>query len=189
MNIKSLQALADLLHERNEIDRQIAETIGRPVERGHVGEFIAADVFNIRLEDSATNKGNDGVFNAGPLEGLRVNVKFYGKREGCLDLVLKDTPDHYLVLTGAKRATTTSRGTTRPWTIEAVYLFEAESLVSALTERGCKLGTATSVADQFWEKAQVWPTQVNAALPVTAEQNAALQLFSPRVITAKQAPI
>lgn len=52
-----LQYLAKLLRERNAVDARIADLIGRPVERGHLGEYIAAAVFDIELAKTATHKG------------------------------------------------------------------------------------------------------------------------------------
>ena len=96
--------LAELLRRRNEIDGEIARLIGRPAERGHIGEFIAAHLFGLRLADSATNRALDGWFTTGPLAGRSVNVKFYGRHEGILDMTERGTVDYYLVLTGVKSA-------------------------------------------------------------------------------------
>ena len=54
----SLAHLAALLRERNRIERLVAETVGRPGERGHVGEFIASVVFDIELHESASAKAS-----------------------------------------------------------------------------------------------------------------------------------
>jgi hypothetical protein len=48
---------------------------------GHLGEWIASQVFDIALEVSAVAEGIDGVFRSGALEGSMVNVKWYLKRE------------------------------------------------------------------------------------------------------------
>jgi hypothetical protein len=167
------------LKERNAIDAKIAALIGRPVERGHLGEYIGGAVFNINLAPTATNSGSDGVFQSGPLTGRSVNVKFYGKREGCLDLVAHGGPDYYLVLTGAKAAAASSRGATRPLVIEAVYLFEGAALLSALSKRTPppKIGIATSVANEYWDAAEIWPRTVSAALKLTDRQRQTLLQF------------
>src|SRR4051794_10887323 len=44
-----LARLADLLREKNAIDREIAAVLGRPALQGHAGEYIAAAVFDIEL--------------------------------------------------------------------------------------------------------------------------------------------
>ncbi len=67
MDMTLLGKLSELLHRRNEIDARIATLIGRPAERGHVGEVIAAEILNIGLAPTATEEGNDGAFNSGPL--------------------------------------------------------------------------------------------------------------------------
>ncbi len=70
-----LRRLAALIRQRNGIEREISEIIGRPAHPRHMGEFLAARIFNIRLSDSATTKGIDGHFVDGPLAGKSVNVK------------------------------------------------------------------------------------------------------------------
>jgi hypothetical protein len=55
-----VEKLAQLIHERNRISEEIARIIGRPALSGHIGEYIASKIFNIRLEESAISKGIDG---------------------------------------------------------------------------------------------------------------------------------
>src|SRR3989442_1386327 len=55
-----LEHLAALLRRRNEIDAEIGAAIGRPPTSGHLGEYVAAVVFGIKLEASAAAKGIDG---------------------------------------------------------------------------------------------------------------------------------
>ncbi len=100
MDATTIAKLADLIHTRNAVAEQITTLIDRPAEIGHVGEFIAAEVFDIALEESATNKGFDGRFRSGTLAGKTVDVKWYAKKEGLVDLRLEFLPDYYLVLTG-----------------------------------------------------------------------------------------
>jgi hypothetical protein len=52
---------------------------------GHLGEWIAAQVFDIELEGSAVAAAIDGRFRSDPLQGQTVNTKWYFKREGLLD--------------------------------------------------------------------------------------------------------
>lgn len=120
MTNDQLSETARLLHERNRIDARIAEIIGRPMTSGHLGEWIASEVFGIELEHSASAKSLDGRFRAGPLHGKTVNVKWYLKREGILDMTDADTLDYYLVMTGPSSAAASSAGSTRPWCIENV---------------------------------------------------------------------
>lgn len=65
--VTPLERLAALLRQRNSIDADISSLIARPALPGHIGEFIAAAVFDIQLEGSATRAGYDGVFRSGSL--------------------------------------------------------------------------------------------------------------------------
>lgn len=152
-----MKRLASLLKERNDIDYGIAEIVGRPAEKGHVGEYIASKVFGLELESSATTAGYDGRFSSGPLAGKTANVKWYAKREGILDVNLKHLPDFFLVLAGPVTAPASTAGTTRPWVIAEAFLFETSPLIERLNERGVKIGTATSVIKSEWETARVYP--------------------------------
>lgn len=176
--MKQLEELAALLRRRNEIDEKIAAHLHRPALNGHIGEFVASEVFGIRLADSATQRGFDGHFEAGPLAGKSVDVKYYGKQEGILDLPAHgDYPDFYLVLAGPLSAPGSSRGGTRPFVIDAAFLFESATLIPALRERGIRLGTATSVAKAFWRDALVYPKARSPHLTLSTEQMVALDAF------------
>lgn len=175
--MENLDALARLIRQKNAVDAQIASHLGRPAHIGHAGEFIAAQIFDILLHDSATTAGSDGHFRSGPLAGRSVNVKWYGKHEGLLDLALKSPPDLYLVLAGPKAAAISSRGTTRPWVVRHAFLFDARALHALLEARGVKLGTATSVAAAVWDAAEIYPASSNQLLALTAPQTDALSLF------------
>jgi hypothetical protein len=176
----ALRRLAELLATRNGISKQITAVTGRPAQIGHLGEFIASRLFDLALEASAINKGFDGRFRSGPLAGKTVNVKWYGKQEGLVDIRLDCLPDYYLVLTGPAGRGTTSRGEDRPWLIEAVYFFEAQPLVDALRRGGVKIGVATSVAQEYWHQAQVYPTSSGGPVELTSEQREAIALFGAR---------
>jgi len=97
------------LRPKNEVDARIA-LIGRLAQMDHVGEYIASKVFGIALEHSAANKGNDGRFISGPLDGKTVNIKWYGKAEGMLDMNASSLPYHHLVLRGPRANAASSRG-------------------------------------------------------------------------------
>jgi hypothetical protein len=125
-----IRELARLLHERNQIDTAISGIILRPATIGHIGEYIAAKVFDIRLRPSATHKASDGYFVTGQFAGKSVDVKFYGKQESLLDVSEGQRPDYFLVFTGPEAAAASSRGSTRPLLIEHVYLFHGEALRS-----------------------------------------------------------
>lgn len=70
-----LARIAELLHQRNTIDEKITRIIERPVATGHLGEWIAAQVFDIELETSASTAAIDGRFRTGKLQGRTVNIK------------------------------------------------------------------------------------------------------------------
>lgn len=174
-----LERLADLLRRYNAIGDEIAGEIGRPAERGHVGEYIAEHVFHIALERSARKRAYDGRFSAGPLAGRTVNVKWYGKREGVLDLLARRPPDYYLALTGPAGTTASSRRATRPWVIQSVYLFDAPRLLADLRARGNKIRAGSSVRQELWIAAEIYPETRNAALVLSKEQRDLLALFGP----------
>jgi hypothetical protein len=178
MDERSLARAAALLRKRNAIDAELARLIQRPMTSGHLGEWIAAQVFDIELEASAVAAGIDGRFRSGPLLGRTVNIKWYLKREGLLDTTESTALDYYLVLTGPPSAAISSRGTTRPWCIEAVFLFDARQLRSEQIMRGVKRGVASSVIKQEWTAAEIYPSATNIQLTVTSQQAGQLKLFA-----------
>ena len=111
--MQDLARLAALIQQRNAIDQEIAQLIGRPALIGHVGEYIASRLFGIDLMASASHKGIDGYFGDGPLAGRSVNIKWYAKLEGMLDITPAALPDTYLVLAGPPDSALSSRGATR----------------------------------------------------------------------------
>ena len=172
-----LLKLAELIAQRNKISEKIAAIVGRPAQVGHVGEFISSIIFDIKLEESATKKAIDGYFRTGTLAGKSVNVKWYGKQESTLDITPHLLPDYYLVMTGPKSPASSSRGDVRPWLVKYVYLFDAENLVSDLSQRNLKIGIATSVRQSYWKDAEIYPHQQNQNYIVTEEQKEMLQIF------------
>lgn len=158
--------VAELIRARNRIDAALTACIRRPALSGHLGDWIAAQIFGIELDQHAA-KGVDGRF----ADGRTVNIRWYLKRENLLDL-REDGPDRYLVLTGPKAAVET-----RPMVIDAVYLFDAATVVAELRARGLKIGVASSVRAQQWEAAEIYPRH-NPAFPLTEEQRDLLALFS-----------
>ena len=104
MNEEPTKRIAELLHERSTIDAEIARIMHRPMTSGHLGEWLAARVFDIELEPAATATAIDGRFRSGSLRGRTVNIKWHLKREGLLDMSESDLLDYYLVLTGPPSA-------------------------------------------------------------------------------------
>jgi hypothetical protein len=169
---------AALLRARNEIDAKLASLVDRPITSGHLGEWIAAEIFDIELEASAAAEAIDGRFRSGALAGKTVNIKWYLKRENVLDMTSSELLDYYLVLSGPTSTVNTSRGGARPWVIENVYLFDARALSEELVRRGVKVGVAASVRAAQWQAAEVYPIQSNPHLPVSERQAELLREFS-----------
>jgi hypothetical protein len=179
VEIDALAEIASMLHQRNQIDERIARIVQRPMTAGHLGEWIASRVFDIELEGSASAAAIDGRFRTGSLAGQTVNIKWYLKREGMLDMSVSDKLDNYLVLAGPTTSAMSSRGGTRPWQIDAVYLFDARKLLAEVVERGVKVGVATSVRNSQWRAAEIYPEQINPRLLVASSQAKHLGLFGP----------
>ncbi|MCO1658556.1 hypothetical protein [Pseudonocardia humida] len=85
------------------------------VAEGITGEWIAGRVFDIELEAPATTVGYDGRFTQGRLRGHTVDVTWYLKREGRLDVARTTAPDHYLVLAGPLLAPGSGRSVRPTW--------------------------------------------------------------------------
>lgn len=179
VNDEHIKRIAELLRERNAIDAEIAAIMHRPMTSGHLGEWIASQVFDIELEPTATATAIDGRFRSGLLQGRTVNIKWYLKREGLLDTSESDQLDYYLVLAGPPSGAASSRGATRPWCIEAVFLFDARQLRAEQVERGVKRGIASSVLKRQWTAAEAYPAASNPLLTVTSRQADMLSLFCP----------
>lgn len=173
-----IAALAALLRQRNEVDARIGGVIGRPMTAGHAGEWIAARIFDIELEPTAVAKAIDGRFRSGPLMGRSVNVKWYLKRDGLLDMTQSPELDYYLVLTGPK-ATGNDHPTLRPWVIASAHLFDAAALLESQRERGVRAGTATSVREALWHRAEVHPASRVSEFQLSPSQRTQLDLFAP----------
>jgi hypothetical protein len=177
MESEDLSRLAKLIKQKNLIENEIASIIQRPAQVGHAGEFIASQIFDIQLMESAAHKAIDGYFRSGPLMGKSVNIKWYGYQEGLLDITPGALPDFYLVLTGPKKTADSSRGGTRPWVIHHIYLFDANELVTSSQFRGTKIGTATSVPKEYWNNAEIYPNSQCGVLTITPEQIKQLDWF------------
>lgn len=176
-----LEKLAFFLQERNNIDVKISKLIQRPANQGHIGEFIASKIFEIDLMASANNKAIDGHFTSGPLSGRSVDIKFYGKQEGLLDIKGEVQPDYFLVLTGPRGSAISSKGKMRLCVIDHVYFFESKILMKEILTRRVKLGVATSLLKTQWENAEIYPEQNNNKLLVTEYQRSLLKMFGSEV--------
>ena len=106
-----------------------------------------------------------------------MNIKWYLKREGVLDTTESATLDYYLVFAGPPSGAVSSKGTTRPWCIQAVFLFDARQLRAEQTARGVRRGVASSVTKQQWAAAELYPSGTNPRLALTPHQAEQLSLF------------
>ena len=180
--MNDLEKLATLIGRRNDIDREIAGVLGRPVHVGHLFEFVASQIFDIALNESASQKASDGVFRGGAIAGRTVNVKYTARHQGILNMgtsLESDThPDFYLMLAGPRSAPGSSTNTQAPLCIESVYLFESSSLLNELLARGMRPGIARSIPRIVWEAAMIYPEARNPLLPLVPEQCSALGLFA-----------
>jgi len=182
--VDELFILRDLIRNWNQAAAQISKAIGRPAIPGHIAEFIASRIFDIRLFDSASHKAVDGHFNSGPLAGKSVNIKWSAKHERLLNLGKEEHPDYYLVLTGPEAPPTSSRGQMRLWAIDYVFLFNSSILVERLRDRGVNVGTASSVRKSDWMDAEIFPASRNPEYQLTEEQKECLSLFSSEAVSA-----
>ncbi len=170
----ALVELAALLAGRDRIDAHIAALTGRSARPGDVGEFIAAQIFDIDLAPTAVQAGYDGTFRTGALAGRTVNVKLYSDASAGIDLGTHPC-DVYLVLSGPSLA-----AASRParFAITHVYLFVTEQLMASLVARGVKIGVATSIRRADLAAARIYPDpSPTAAYLLTAEQRNLLALF------------
>jgi hypothetical protein len=177
-----LKQLAEELRNKNLVDDRIAKITGRPCERGHTGEYIASLIFGITLEAAANAKYYDGKFAEGALAGKTVEIKWYGKLEYMLDIKTTQ-PDYYLVMTGNQSPPVASKGKTRPWTINHIFIFDADDLMRKLKSQikrngdGIKIGIATPVRKHLWEEAEMYPKPRSPMLIPNADQRELLARF------------
>ena len=175
--MSNLDKLADLLSEMNAIGDKISEITQRPATIGHTGEYIAAEIFDIELEEAANAKGIDGHFKSGNLAGMTVNIKWYGKLEYMLDINPEALPNFFLVMTGPKGQAVSSRGGIQPWLIDYVFLINAAELMIELNARGVKVGVATSVQKHEWQAAEIFPNKRSMVFRMSDDQMGKLLVF------------
>lgn len=172
-----LPRLAQLVRARNTVESNIANLLGSSINLNAVGKHIAATIFGITLLPSSQHREFEGIFAHAPLTGKTVDIQWYPRREGFLHVQSDSAPDYYLILAGPKQESSTTRALVNPWLISSVHLFNSNELLAALRERGVQLGSHTSVINQLWERAEIFPTQHNPVLILTEEQRHLLRLF------------
>ncbi len=174
---EDLALLAELVKRRNALEEEIARLVHRPANIGNLGEFIAAQIFDLRLAGSGSNKAYDGWFTTGELAGKNVNVKWYSRYESVLDITPNTLPDYYLVLVGPRPLNADRELGTRSWSIDAVYLFDALELYAELKDRGVAIGIASSLHRGLWEAAEIYPNARNPKISLNERQKQALALY------------
>jgi hypothetical protein len=173
--MENLPWLASLIKSRNTIDGKIADLIGRSAQINHVGEYIAASIFDIVFEEEGKLRGYDGRFVQGPLAGSTVDVQWRLRYDGLLNIRLDAYPDYYFILTGSENAQSTLAS---PWSIAFAFLFPAQELLNALKERGVQIGSGTSVTGPLWERAEIYPVPRNVRFVLSDEERKMLFLFN-----------
>lgn len=81
------------------------------------------------------------------------------------------------MLAGPPSGAVSSKGTTRPWCIQAVFLFDARQLRAEQIARGVRLGVASSVTKQQWAAAEIYPSGTKPWLALTPQQAEQLSQF------------
>jgi hypothetical protein len=82
-------------------------------------------------------------------------------------------------LTGDIGDLSSSRNKTRPLVITQAFLFKMSNLMPRLKERGVKIGIATSLRNNDWIEAMIYPDQNSKELVLSSEQKRLLNLFEP----------
>ena len=184
-----LRCLAALLTARNVLDCEMTKIIGRPMDKGPFGEFVASQIFDLDLNLNAAKKGYDGYFTVGdykgePLKGRKVEIKYYTKCDRSLDLKTGvEKPAFYLVMTGPPKRDNEDKDTPAPWVIESVFLFETEALEQVVVPKKDPVG----IKKERWVEAQIYPAHngdfTNEGQEfVNEERRAALALFGSEAV-------
>ena len=153
-----LAQLAELIKTKNWVEAYISTLVSGTAQMPHVGAFIASRVFRIAPQDFASRPSVDGHFVQGPLAGRSVSIRWHPRREGVLDISPDSLPDFHLVLAGPEHRAALRVGAACPWLIASVHLFDALALVGELRGRGTSIPVATSVPQDLWDRAEVYPT-------------------------------
>src|SRR5258708_17280287 len=127
-----LPRLADLLRARNTVESNIANLLGSGVNLNTVGVYIAATIFGITLLPFTRSSEFTGTFASQPLSGKTVDVQWYPRREGFMNVRAEASPDYYLVFAGPKQESSTARALVNPCLVSSLHLFETQDLPSAL---------------------------------------------------------
>lgn len=167
----NIEELGELIGKRNGIEEKISEIIDRPAEKGHIFEYIASQLFPIKLNKSASKGGYDGIFTGGDLNGKKVDIKFHAINGHLINLNPKVDRDTYLLIfTGPYESVSSSKGKTRPLCIDKIYLFNEKDICDQLDNR-VKVGIATSVKSEYWNGKEIYPeNQLNIDLKLKVHE-------------------
>jgi len=81
-------------------------------------------------------------------------------------------------MTGDYSPAASSKGKIRPWVIKYVFLFKTSQLIEELEKRGVKIGVATSVRKELWDRTEIYPEQRNKELILNDDQRKYLEMFA-----------
>ncbi len=177
--LDELSHLADLIGERNRVEREIVAITDRSAQLERVGEYIASIIFDLTLYPFRSEMGSDGYFNIGPLAGQSVDVKWYSREEYRVSVNVAALPDYYLVFSGPRVSTIVSRRAPHAWAISKVHLFQAKAFVDASLLNNAKANVGIVVARAHWDEAELYPNARNPFFSLTEAQRARLAMFAP----------
>ena len=185
MTNKAIKQIAQFIRQRNQVEADIARLTGRPAQVGFVGEYIAANIFDIQFENQSARKSSDGRFRAGPLSGKTVSIKWYGRQDYILDISANAVADYYLVMTGPLSGENVSKASTRMWSVDLLYLFDAKEMVRQLTVRKSNMGLATAIPKKWWESAEIYPSVNSKLMSLSPAQVEMIAMFSSAALHKK----
>jgi hypothetical protein len=174
---ESVTAVARLVRERDVIDGEITRIINRPAVAGHLGEWLASELFDIDLEPPGSAEAFDGRFASGPLATGTVNIEWISRRDEQLDPDSSRAIDFHLVFTGTRALALTTKGLVRPVRINACYLFDARELEARQAARGATSCAAAGLRAEEWNAAEIFPDRNNPLLTIGPEAHGLLALF------------
>ena len=73
---------------------------------------------------------------------------------------------------------TNKEGKSRPMIISNAYLFDMKRLMPTLKQRGVKIGVATSVIKEQWNRAEIYPQNRCNTITLDETQRKLLRLFT-----------
>jgi hypothetical protein len=168
-NDELISLVASLVRERNAIDAKLAQIMHRPMASGHLGEWLASQIFDIELEKSAVTRGWDGRFRSGPLHDRTVNIKWYSNVRA---LSTRSSPQRwtatwYWPARHPRRSlheAAPAPGTSTPCTCSA-HLNSTPSSSPAVSSSA----SPPACAHKQWTNAEIYPS-TNPLLPMTPRQ-------------------